>query len=69
MKRQYTILPEPLHEVADLSIEYFIKQRGVPASSIKVEQSIGDEVPYRPTFTGRTGQSMRSCIRRDRKYF
>src|SRR5690242_11317386 len=62
MKRNYTILPEPLHPIADLAIAYFIKRRGVRAATIKTEHPIAPDVPYRPTFTGKTSDHYILCV-------
>lgn len=64
MKNQYTILPEPLHPVADQTITYFRNKRGVSKSSIKIEQPIEKELslPYRPTFSGKTSDSYILCV-------
>lgn len=62
MKYTYTILPEPLHALADQTANYFVKKRGVRAASIKVEQPIDSDLPYRPTFTARTSDHHTLCI-------
>jgi hypothetical protein len=62
MKWKYTILPEPLHPVADLTIEYFIKHRGVRSSTIQIEQPLAPDVRFRPTFTARTSDHYTLCV-------
>jgi hypothetical protein len=64
LKYHYNILPEALHPLANLAIAYFVKRRGVPASSIKIEQAIDIELtlPYRPTFNGKTTDHYILCV-------
>jgi hypothetical protein len=62
MNSSYTILSEPLHGIADLAISYFVKRRGVPRASIVVEKAVDGDLPYRPTFTGRTTDHYILCV-------
>jgi hypothetical protein len=64
MKCQYTILPEPLHPIADLAITYFVKRRGVSGATVKVEKPVDERLSldYRPTFTAKTTDHYILCI-------
>lgn len=64
MKHQFTILPESLHPIAESAIAYFIKQRGVPVSSIQIEQPVDKtiQLSFRPTFIGKTTDHYILCV-------
>src|SRR6266853_5218388 len=62
MNNSFKILPDSLHPIADAAITYFIKQRGVSKGTIAVEESIDADLPFRPTFTGKTTDHYILCV-------
>jgi hypothetical protein len=64
MRHKYNILPEPLHPIADSTIAYFVKRRGVSPTTIKIEQPVETNIPlpFRPTFCAKTTDHYFLCV-------
>ena len=62
MSRAFKILAPPLHATAEAAEAWFIKNWGLTAATIAVEEAIDPDISLRPTFSTRTRDLHTLCI-------